>query len=225
MRTPITALAATLALLTPAVCAGAAPSGVPLERVAARAGYQYHWLGPERSLSLSRDGIAIVLRPGDAVYEVNNHVEIAEPAPRYAHGDLVVSAALAAHLTALARRAARAPARRGRPAATATAVTAPMHGSIQLEARPLPGSESLVVEGQVPPNAPLTITLLASLSPEIPVVVLSRHDVQPDVDGRFGVVIPVASDYLRGSTIRVLATSAPGIAPASAQVTLHAPRP
>lgn len=231
MRNPATALAAALSLsMLPAIAAGA-QSGVPLATVAARAGLAYRWLGPERSVSLSRPGLVVVLRPGETLYDVNDRVEIADRAPRYAGGDLVVDQSLAAHIERLAsrlrpdRRTTRSASLRP-PAATASSgPQRTFSGAIQIEARHLPGSEAIAVNGQAPPGAPVTITLLATLSPDIPTVLVSRSDVQTDVNGRFGAIISTAPDYLRGSTIEVLATSAPGVAPASAHVTLGAPEP
>ncbi|MHB1798749.1 MAG: hypothetical protein ACYCUI_10665 [Vulcanimicrobiaceae bacterium] len=224
MRNPATALAAALSLsMLPAIAAGA-QSGVPLATVAARAGLAYRWLGPERSVSLSRPGLVVVLRPGETLYDVNDRVEIADRAPRYAGGDLVVDQSLAAHIERLARTTRSAQLRP--PAATASSGPQRTYsGAIQIEARHLPGSEAIAVNGQAPPGAPVTITLLATLSPDIPTVLVSRSDVQTDVNGRFGAIISTAPDYLRGSTIEVLATSAPGVAPASAHVTLGAPEP
>ncbi len=224
MRNPATALAAALSLsMLPAIAAGA-QSGVPLATVAARAGLAYRWLGPERSVSLSRPGLVVVLRPGETLYDVNDRVEIAGRAPRYAGGDLVVDQSLAAHIERLARTTRSASLRP--PAATAgSGPQRTFSGAIQIEARHLPGSEAIAVNGQAPPGAPVTITLLATLSPDIPTVLVSRSDVQTDVNGRFGAIISTAPDYLRGSTIEVLATSAPGVAPASAHVTLGAPEP
>ncbi len=224
MRNPATALAAALSLsMLPAIAAGA-QSGVPLATVAARAGLAYRWLGPERSVSLSRPGLVVVLRPGETLYDVNDRVEIADRAPRYTGGDLVVDQSLAAHLERLARTVQSA-SLRSLPATAGSGPQRTFSGAIQLEARHLPGSEAIAVNGQAPPGAPVTITLLATLSPDIPAVLVSRSDLQSDVNGRFTAIVSTAPDYLRGSTIEVLATSAPGIAPASALVTVGAPKP
>lgn len=207
-----------LSLIVAAPCAAAAAERVSVQSVANAAGYTMRWLGPERAVSLSRPGIAIVLRPGNVVYDVNTHEEITDSPPSVtASGELLISSALASHLRALAQQAAYAQ----RSGPVLLAVEAPMHGAIVMEARQLPGSESLTVNGQAPRNAPITITLLASLAPELPSVLLSRHDVQSDLYGRFTAVVPVAPDYLAGSVITVVATSAAGVTPASARVVLE----
>jgi hypothetical protein len=99
----------------------------------------------------------------------------------------------------------------------------PAQGSITMEARQLQGAEAISVEGSAPPNAPVTITLLAVVSSEVPTIVVSRHDVVTDVNGHFGAVVPIASAYERGTILRVVATSSPGIAPASSQLTVQMP--
>jgi hypothetical protein len=90
-------------------------------------------------------------------------------------------------------------------------------------ARQLQGAEAIDVEGSAPPNAPVTITLLATVSTDVPTIVVSRHDVITDVNGRFGAIIPIASAYERGTILKIVATSLPGIIPTSAQLVINAP--
>ncbi len=97
------------------------------------------------------------------------------------------------------------------------------HGFISLVARQLQGAEAIDVEGNAPPNAPVTITLLATVSTDVPTIVVSRHDVITDVNGRFGAIIPIASAYERGTILKIVATSLPGIIPTSAQLVINAP--
>jgi hypothetical protein len=93
-----------------------------------------------------------------------------------------------------------------------------------VDVRHAQGSEALNVSGHAPAGSPVTITLLATISPDLPTVVVSRHDVQPDASGQFQAVISSAPDYLRGSLLQVVATSA-GASPASATVTVGPPNP
>jgi hypothetical protein len=194
-----------------------------LATVASHNGYNVQWLLPERSVRLYRPGLVIVIRPGAIQYEVNNRVEFADAAPRYVNGDLLVTSSLAARLARLASIAAVA----SMPAPGVRFAQAPpvasVSGPITLDVHPQAGSEALTVSGHAPSAAPVTITLLATLSPDLPTVVVSRHDVQPDANGQFQATISIASDYLRNSTIRVLATSSAGATPASATVTVGAP--
>jgi len=97
------------------------------------------------------------------------------------------------------------------------------HGFISLVARQVQGAEAIDVEGSAPPNAPVTITLLATVSTDVPTIVVSRHDVITDVNGRFGAIIPIASAYERGTILKIVATSLPGIIPTSAQLVINAP--
>jgi hypothetical protein len=97
------------------------------------------------------------------------------------------------------------------------------HGALSLEARQLQGAEAIYVAGSAPANAQVTITLLATVSPEIPTILVSRHDVVTDATGRFGAVIPIASAYERGVVLTVLATSASGDVSPPAHLVTDAP--
>jgi hypothetical protein len=188
--------------------------------VAAQSGYAYQWSTQGSVLVLRRPGIVVVLRPGSRLYQVNDHSEVANEAPSYLQGDLYVTAQLAAHLEALARRLSPTAAR---SAESLSAADDAARGSITLEARQLQGAEAIDVEGSAPAGAPVTITLLAVVSSDVPTIVVSRHDVVTDVNGRFGAVVPIASAYERGTLLRVLATSSSGVASASAQLVTEAP--
>ncbi len=217
MRTTILATAALLAF---SAISAAAAQDVPLEHVAAVAGYRYEWSAAGAAAVLSRPGIYVVMRPGAFVYQVNDHDEVTKIAPKMADGEMFVDGSLARHLEALARsNVADAPA----------AVSAPydraMQGSLTLEARQLLGAEAIDIEGTAPAGAPVSISLFALLSPDLPTVLVSRHDIVPDVNGRFKAVIPIASAYERGTVLRVIATSSPGLAPAQAQLVVGPPNP
>jgi hypothetical protein len=217
MRTTIAL--AVLALSLPALPAGA-QSRESLASVAAHSGYTYRWAPDSAAVVLSRPGINVVLRPGSQVYEVNDHDEVADTAPSYSRGDLYVTPSLAAHLQALARRFSPAAAR---GADRSMSGDAQAHGSITLEARQLQGAEAITVNGSAPSGAPVTITLLAVVSSDVPTAVVSRNDVVTDANGRFQAIIPIASAYERGTLLRVVATSSPGIASAQTQLVMEAP--
>lgn len=217
MRTT-TALATALVLAYPALPADAS-STVSLWHVAAAGHYQHHWSTVGSSVVLSRPGTYVVLTPGSPVYQVNDHNEVTQDAPVYANGDLYVDSALARHLENLPQRKS--------PTAAWNTGTTPAdrseQGAISLEARQLQGAEAIDVTGAAPAGAQVTLTLLALLSPDIPTVLVSRHDVVSDVNGRFRAVVPIASAYERGTILQVVATSAPGVASAQAQLTTGAP--
>lgn len=200
--------------------AQAQPTNVPLTTVAARSAYNVQWLLPERAVRLYRPGLVIVIRPGEREYEVNNRVEFADAPPTYVNGDMLVSQSLAVRLRRLASMATVG----SGAAAGASSSAAPViaAGPITVDVRQEAGSEALNVSGRAAAGAPVTITLLATISSDLPTVVVSRHDVQPDANGQFQAVISTAPDYLRGSLLRVVATSA-GSVPASATVIVGAP--
>jgi hypothetical protein len=201
--------------------AQAQSTGNSLAAIANHDGYNLQWLLPERSVRLYRPGVVIVIRPGAILYEVNNRVEFTDAAPRYVNGDLLVSSSLAARLARLASIAAASqlPPRGVRFAQTPAMASGP----ITMDVRAQQGSEAISVSGHAPSAVPVTITLLATISPDIPTIVVSRHDVQPDATGQFQAIISIASDYFRNSTLRVLATSSAGATPASATITVGAP--
>jgi hypothetical protein len=210
--------------------AGAASSqDVPLARVANTAHLQYEWLAATRAVQLSGPGIVLVIRPGDNLYELNDRVETTPQTPRYVSNDIYVSPALANHIIHLAReeqglisaQVAQAVAEANQ--ARNAAIVQEMQGQIVLNVAPLEGAEALLVTGQAPPSAPVRITLLATLSSDIPNVLLSRHDLTAGPDGKFQAIVPIAPDYLRDSFIHVLATSSPGVISASAQLLVRAP--
>ena len=225
MRKIVSLVLALASTCTTAVAASRGANDVPLSRVATAAHLRLSWLGPERAVSLSAPGLAIVVRPGQQLVAVNDRTEVIAQAPRYANGEIYVSPAFAQHVAALARRAASVSqgAQTDTPASASAA--AAIRGAITLDAKPAPGVDAVMVTGTAPAGAPIRITLVATVAPEIPSVVLSRHDLSADASGRFQAVVPLGPDYLQGSSVRVLATSLPTVTPASAQLTIGSPNP
>ena len=226
MRGILHSIAASLiavSMLGPAV---AATSDVPLSRVAAQSGYAMTWLGAERSVEISKPGMLIVIRPGQSLFEVNDRIETTAVAPRYGNNDLYISKSLANRIAQLARQPEIQSGQVNHdsdPDPSVVAQSSAVTGAIQLEVHPLPGSEAIIVAGHAPPNAPVTITLYATFSTDLPTVVLSRHDAHPDASGRFSTIVPIAPDYFRGSHIDVLASSLPGVTAATAQYVVGSP--
>jgi hypothetical protein len=197
---------------------------ISLAWVAAQNGYSFRWLGPERSVSLSRPGTEIVIRPGAVLYDVNAHVEIADVAPVATRsGDVLISAWMAGRIKALARRSSQAVSLPAGPVVETAGGAAPLRGAIVLRAQQMDDTQALAIAGQAPPGAPITITILATIASELPTVVLSRNEVQSDITGHFDAVVSVASDYMPGSLLTVVATSLPEITPASAYLKLGSP--
>jgi hypothetical protein len=220
-------------LLTTLPAGAVTEQGVPLASVARTAHLDYQWLSATRAIQLSGPGIVLVVRPGDNLYEVNDRVEVAAVTPHYASNDIYVSRALANHIIYLARQAQeRVSAEAAQAAAMANreanqerneAIVGEMQGSIVLNVTPLKGAEALLITGQAPPSAPILITLLATLSSQLPNVLLSRNDTTAGPDGKFQAIVPIASDYWRDTFIHVLATSTPGVISASAQLLVQEP--
>lgn len=217
----------TLSVALAADQAAFAQSDVRLSRVAAELGYAYAWLGPQGAVSLTRPGVVILIRPGENFVEVNDRTEMTQSAPRADRGEIYVAPALADQLR---RISAGVPVHQPRssgvssaPAVRNVVAQRSATGTISLDARPLAGSEALLVSGQGPASVPLTITLLATVSSDIPTAVVSRTDAVTGPDGRFQTAIPIAPDYLRGSIITVRAMSANGVSSGDAKVVVGPP--
>lgn len=117
----------------------------------------------------------------------------------------------------------KAPGRRISPPAAsgagfAATADAPAQTQLSLEARQLQGAEAISVAGNAPAGLPITITLLATVSKDVPTIVVSRHSVVSDATGHFAAVIPIASAYERGTLLNIIASSVSGVASAQAQL-------
>jgi hypothetical protein len=191
-------------------------------RVAEGAGYVYAWSASASEVTLSRPGLTVVLRPGNRRYVVNERVAYASEAPVYENGDLVVPTDVVNMLRLLAGRNPDARATEGaRTGSVSTPVTA--SGSLTITARMATGRDAIVVDGMAPASVPVTLTLVGSISRDIPDMLLRRVTLQ--TDGTFHATIPVAPAMPRGSYVTVTATSLPGVSPASARVLIAAPNP
>jgi hypothetical protein len=216
-----------LVLMFSVLPVSAAEQEVSLSHVAAISHLTYTWLGAERAVTLSGPGLVLLVRPGESLYEVNDRVESASAPARYAGNDIYVPASLAAHIEQLARHAqllstsVLTEQQVFERASSSTAAT--VHGSITLDVHPLQGAAALLVTGSAPPSAPVMLTLLAQFSSDLPNVVISRHDIQTEPDGRFQAIVPTGPDYTPDSFLRVIATSVPGVEEATAQVTIGSP--
>lgn len=227
MRTFLHSIGLALSVAVMALPAVAAQRDVPLSRVAAQSGFTYSWLGAERAVEISKPGMVIVLRPGENLVEVNDRIETTPVAPRYSSNDIYVSETLANRIAQLAQepenRARKAMEQNVAAAQQAASQTPNIKGAIQFQVHPLTGSEAVVVTGQAPAGAPVTLTLFATYATDVPTVVVSRNDAHPDASGRFSTIVPIAPAYFRGSLLDVLATSLPGVSAATAQIVVGPP--
>jgi hypothetical protein len=210
-----------IAVAAPAV---AASRGVALRHVAEQLGYTYTYLGPQDAVTLVRPGVTVLLRPGEATFDVNDRTETTTQAPSFYRDDLYVSTDLANQLAQIASRYPRT--QRIVVGVSSQAVTIAQteaHGSISLDVRQAPGSEAIAVSGQAPSSVPVMLTVFGTVSSDIPDIVIGRHEVASDVNGRFSAIVPVAPDYFRGSILTLVATSLPGVQKASAQIVVGPP--
>jgi hypothetical protein len=205
------------AVAAPAV---AAEPSIPLARIAAENGYAYAWLAGEGAVSLSRPGVVVVLRAGQKLYRVGDRVVSADRAPYYDGTDLVVSAAVAANLHRLAQAFPLPPA----PLAPPTQ-TAPITGTLSVEARQVAGRDAIAIRGRGPADAPVFVTLTGEISRDLPVVVLSRITTRVAPDGSYAADIGISSAPPPGTVVVATVTSVTGVKPSSARVVLAATSP
>ncbi len=206
-----------------------AAQGIALESVAAELGYTYSYLGPEDAVSLSKPGITILVRPGERLFDVNDRTEAMDgDAPRFSRDDVYVSDGFVRRLRRLASLYRSAPVREsaasmsGPPAGEL--VARPVTGSITgLIVTQVPGRQAVYVRGKAPAGAAITLTLVSTMSVELPDAVLNRHHVVAGASGAFDADLPVAPGYFRGSIITVVASSTAGVAPATTRITMKAP--
>ncbi len=194
-------------------------------RVAENAGYVYAWSTSASEVTLSRPGLTIVLRPGTRRYEVNERVEYASEAPVYENGDLFVPGDVVTELRTLAGRTPDARAMEGaRTGSVIRPVAATASGSLTISARAVTGREAISIDGTAPASVPVTLTLVGSISRDLPDVLVRRITLVSD-GSTFHATVPVAPAMPRGSHVTITATSLPGIAPVSASVLIDAPNP
>src|SRR6202165_2444858 len=191
MRRLFAAVVAMTLLAAPAT----AHTGTPLMRVAEGAGYVYAWSASASELTLSRPGLTVVLRPGNRRYEINDRVAYASEAPVYENGDLVVPADVVAELRMLAGRTPDARAMEGARTGS-VARNVGVSGSLTISAHTVTGREAIAIDGTAPASMPVTITLVGSISRDIPDVLLRRITLQ--TDGTFHATLAVAPGMPRG---------------------------
>jgi hypothetical protein len=198
-----------------------AHTGNSLLRVAGAAGYAFAWSASASAVTLSRPGLTIVLRPGNRRYEINDRVAYASEAPVYENGDLFVSADVVAELRSLAGANPVSRAMEGaRPGPVSQLSSA--GGKLTIAARAAIGREGIVVDGTAPGAVPVTLTLVATISRDLPDVVIRR--VTLATDGTFHTTLDV-SRVPPGTVVTVTANSLAGVTSASTSVTIGQPNP
>jgi hypothetical protein len=221
--TPIIILAiASICATAPAV---AQAQGVALRHIAEQLGYDYAYMAQQDAVTLRRPGVAILLRPGETTFAVNDRTETTTRAPWFFRGDLYVSTVLADQLAEIATRYLRPqPARVAvREATVPGEATANPSGTISLDVRPLPGSEAIVASGTAPASAEIVLTLFGTESVDLPDVIVSRQRIASDSAGHFTAAIAIAPNYFRGSILTVVASLVAGSISARARLIVGAP--
>jgi hypothetical protein len=72
------------------------------------------------------------------------------------------------------------------------------------------GQHALNVSGTAPSGTPVTITVYAAFSRDLPVAFLNTWTTQTGSDGRYSIRAPIAGDFFKGTIITVRADSADG---------------
>jgi hypothetical protein len=212
-------LAATCALTT---SVGASDDRA-LASVAVADGFTYAWLPTEAGVVLTRPGVRVVLHPGRLFYEVNNATPIADRAPTFNGDDLMISPALAARLSEIAKHASsNAAFAQNTIVAPASTVSAPgVPRPITIGVKQVPGRMALALSGNGTPNTSITITLTGEISNELPVVLIRRTTVAIDSNGTYFTQMSYGPDAHQRTTITATAASADGTDNAIARIAVN----
>jgi hypothetical protein len=100
-----------------------------------------------------------------------------------------------------------------------------VHGTLTVATVPTKDSDAVIVSGTGPANVPLTITLSADISRDLPRVLLSRTHIETDAAGNFSSRISTSPLELRNSIVLVSATSVAGVTEAHTAFVLAGPSP
>src|ERR1019366_1838937 len=120
------------------------------------------------AVALTRPGLYVLVRTGNPVYDVNDSIESTLQPPQASNDDIYVGRALAARLRTLATQYAPRGAVTNVPVARAAAPAQDPHGALTLAVAPTETSDVVVVSGSGPANVPVSITLSADISRDIP---------------------------------------------------------
>ncbi|MGZ3497529.1 MAG: hypothetical protein ACXWNK_11150 [Vulcanimicrobiaceae bacterium] len=213
------ALVALIGVAGLAAPVAAAEQTLSLRQLAAQSGFSFRWLGAAGEATIVKPGLTIVIRPGNRFFEVNTRVEGLASVPQAKGDDIFVSPVFARRIEALGEAP---PAKRS---ANVVVTTTPIAGALSLHVAPATGLDALHVSCNGPINAPVTVTLFATLSSDIPTILVSRHDFTIDRSGQLSTTIPIASDFVRGSILTVRVTSLDTVSPAQASLLVGSPNP
>jgi hypothetical protein len=98
-------------------------------------------------------------------------------------------------------------------------------GGITVSAGPVQGREEISVSGKAPAMAPVTLTLFATISKDLPDVFINRRDILTDSSGHYSAKVPIAPDFMRGTILTVIASSPDVTTTATAKTLVVIPNP
>jgi hypothetical protein len=98
-------------------------------------------------------------------------------------------------------------------------------GGITVSAGPVQGKEMVAVTGKAPAMAPVTLTLFATISRDLPDIFINRRDILTDSSGHFSAMVPIAPDFWRGTILTVTASSPDVTSTATAKTIVVVPNP
>jgi hypothetical protein len=98
-------------------------------------------------------------------------------------------------------------------------------GGITVSAGPVQGKEMVSVTGKAPAMAPVTLTLFATISRDLPDIFINRRDILTDSSGHFSAMVPIAPDFWRGTILTVTASSPDVTSTATAKTIVVVPNP
>jgi hypothetical protein len=222
----LSATALALAVAMTSSTAAFAAHQTALAQAAAQLGYAYSYLGPEDAVALTKPGVTVVIRPGERLFDVNDRTEAMDgSAPQFSHSDIFISDSLLARLKQISAKYPSQPSGGARAIVIQNgSAVANVSGAITgLALSQVPGKLDIAVSGKAPANLPISLTLYATFTTEIPDVVVSRNEVVSDADGSFKTEIPPSSAYYHGAILTVVASSVSGVASAKSKIVLKAP--
>jgi hypothetical protein len=199
-----------------------AASMLALTGVARAYGFTYASESTQAAAELARPGVSLLLRAGDLRYQLNDDVRYLGRAPVYKDNQLYVDASFE---RVLAELAAKHPWPDPAFPPAGVAVVAPASApALTIGAYYVDGTESIDISGSGPAGVPVTVTLKARMSRDLPIVTVDRAIVITDRDGKYDVVVPAGSIALQNTTFFASA-SGRGLEPVTAHVEIQKPNP
>jgi hypothetical protein len=110
-----------------------------------------------------------------------------------------------------------------KPAEPQQSVTAAAGSSATLVLSQVPGSYHIAVSGKALPSTPLVLTVLGTVSSDVPDILVNRRTVVTDRAGNFNFEVAPAGDYFGEGLMTVVAASPSGTILARGRIVLKIP--